>query len=285
MPPCGTFVATPAQNAGMIVAMKTRLGTAALFAAIVVALAGCMRMEVDTQIYSDNTMDMSMVVAMDESLVNAAGEGANPILEQYQTPEFTDQMDSLGVTYHVTEYHQDKYVGATITFDRAPLDKLQATGDAAGSALGVESGSLVRDGDYFVYTVPVSSVSDSLEGSGYSADQLADSFEYTVAVTFPGAIVEHSAGQVVDDNQFVLDFTDLTTATDDIVVRAWAIDGKGIGGLGLSPLVLGVIGAAVLLAIAAVVVVMLARRRAAEGDDNGEPPAAGRADGSVIYPE
>jgi hypothetical protein len=132
--------------------MRTRRnGSAvALIALVVVGLSGCMKVDADLTLQSDDTISGTMLMAYTNELAESLGQTPDTMIKfmGLDSPE-TDP----GETFTVEPYSDDDYMGATITFDGSPLDRF------GGNTLGMENGLVIeRDGDEFVVS-PAPSIS------------------------------------------------------------------------------------------------------------------------------
>jgi hypothetical protein len=253
----------------MLYAMKTlRASSLAILASLV--LASCMRMDLHMRFHSDDTIDVSMSMAMTEEWADPNHTGANPLYEEYQTPEARAELaeieEQYGYHYDITEYRENGYIGLTMATNRMSLEDAMNTDPATSMGLNPQGmATFGREGEYFVYVVPREAVSEDEMFAEYDPALLADLLQFRVVVTFPGAIVEHNAGKV-DGNTITFFLSDLFAPAEDIVVKAYAEDGRGLDEQGSTAVVLIIVGT--VLAVAAVTVAIVAARR--RGAPTGE---------------
>lgn len=163
--------------------VKTRKNFAliALAGMVVVLLSGCVRFQADLTITPDDTLNGTIVVAAVagndtlESKTSAQG-----IAAQIEKRLLPDVSGADGVTRE--PYAKDNYYGSTFTFKNTPISALAASGNDSGSL------SITRDGNDFVFSGKLDFSPD--DQSAPPKD--ADTTNITVAITFPGEVVEHN---------------------------------------------------------------------------------------------
>jgi len=161
--------------------MRTRrlLGAAALTTFIAVGLTGCVKMDMQLDLQSDDTVDGTMIFAISSEVAQMAGQDPAALAEQMSGETFDF---SKGANVQSEPYDDGEYIGTTTTFEGEPLETFGAGQD--------ETMSVVRDGDEFV----VSGTLDLTEAA-MGADAmpgLGDSFDIKIAMTFPGKVIEHN---------------------------------------------------------------------------------------------
>jgi hypothetical protein len=180
-----------------------------------------------------------MVVAIQEGAGEAMGTTDQEFVDSMNEDNGTDDM----VNAEVSEYNEDGYIGTRITFTDEPLESFS----------GVD-GSLVREGDNFVFT---GNAVEDTEGLPAESGAIA-----TMSITFPGKVGENNG--TVKGN----------TVTWDLLTQAEApyATGSAIGGGGgLSPIVFIIVG--ILLAAVIVGVILLVRRNGGTSPMDEAPPA------------
>ncbi|WP_062077328.1 LppM family (lipo)protein [Demequina globuliformis] len=148
--------------------MKATARAVALSIVAVLALAGCLKVDMDLTLNSDDTVSGSATIAVAEGTGEAFGLSDEDVLGQI----YDDSGEGLpgGV---ISEYNEDGFVGQTITFENTPLAEFNGED---------EDIQVYRDGDFFVVESPTSPT------EGANADELPSSAEATMTVTFPGPI-------------------------------------------------------------------------------------------------
>ena len=154
-------------------------------------LTGCMKIDMDLRISSDNQASGTATFAMDKKILQLSGQSIDEILRE------ADVKPPPGSGEVSTEkYEDDDFIGQTITFEGMPLSKLNGSGQAGDL-------TIVRQGDEF----HVSGVFDlTFPDQGTSGDAQIDdivnqamgSADIRVRLTFPGEVI--SANGDVDGN-------------------------------------------------------------------------------------
>lgn len=277
-------------------------------AALLLALAGCMKMDIDVALQPDDTVDGSVTVAIAKALAEMGEEDAETMAEEMRD----DIMDSDAEfdEVNVEPYATDDFVGSTMHFEGGPLD-LFADGE------GDEGLKIERDGDHFVVTGAM----DLTGEEGEQIEALGSAFDIRIAVTFPGPVAEHDGeldgttvvwtpqvgervemnargaavggGETAPDDGASGDSTgdatqdgtatEGTSATEGTETDGTSTDAAGVqddtaaqdetgaqDDAGLSPIALVAIGLAALAALAVVAVLLLRRR----GNATDNPVAA-----------
>ena len=216
--------------------MKNAAKVAALSLLVIVTLAGCFKGKVDLTLNSDNTIDGTMVVAIQAGIGESLGMSDDDLLGQ-MTGDVSGEFDGA----KVEDYDEDGFIGKKYTFENQPLDSFK--GDSDGSDI-----SITRDGDKFIVD-GTWSTDDGTDTEGMDPATMGASF--TFSVTFPGGVTE-SNGTVSDDGN---------TVTWDLLDPPDTLHAEGKATTGGSPWAWLVIGLGVLI-IAAVIVTVVVRSRA-----------------------
>ena len=225
--------------------MRTRRLTraAALTTLVVVGLSGCMKVDMDMQLQSDDTVDGTMIFAVSRDLAEMAGEDPESLAEQMGADALP--MDEGEGEFTQKPYDDGDFIGTEVTFSDVPLSSFAEEGTE-------ESLRFVREGDEFVVTGNMDMTdSGGMEGLGAG---MANSFDVQISVTFPGAVSEHNgelSGRTVT-------WKPVVGETNPINARGSAIDG---GGDGLNIALIVGIGAAALLLIGLVLFFVLRGRK------------------------
>lgn len=215
------------------------------------ALTGCVKLDEDLTVNTDNTVDGKVTVAFNKALLDMMGATAEDALG-----ETGGMSESAHVS--VEPYEDDTFVGQTYILEDAPLDELNATSG------GEDDLQIVRDGDTFHVSGTLDFTDSALGGDGSAPN---DGFEARIALTFPGRIVS-STGDI--DGNTVTWTPDLGDVVDFETV-AEARDGGG--GAGTALLAAGGLGLGA-LAAGGVALAMFQRRKAGgTGGPVGAPPA------------
>ncbi len=245
--------------------MRTRriLGATALATIVAAGLAGCVKMDMQLDLQSDNTVDGSMVFAVSTALAEMTGQDPSMIAEEMSGDTFDMEEGTVTST---EPYDDGEYVGQKITFEGETVDSFSGTTDGELS--------IVREGDEFVVSGTMDLSEAALGTEGAAGDEmmsgLMEGFEIQISITFPGSVSEHNGE--LDGN--TVTWTPKYGEANEISARGSAIEGGGGSGLPLA-LLIG-IGVAVLVAVALIVFLVLRSRKssAAQPATAGYAPAA-----------
>lgn len=249
---------------GTIRAMGRRraLLRAVSVAGIAVVLTGCMKIDLDYHINADDTVDGTMIMAIDRDLAEFSGDADSLVDEM-----LGDEGIPEGAT--AERYEDDDYIGAQYTLSDVPLDELDLdTGDA-------ESLSITHEGDEYIAS-GVMDLSDTDMGGEFGDDAGAigqgflDSLEIRIAITFPGEIIETNGE--VDGTTVVWE----PQVGERVEISARAADSGGAGGLPVwAWIVIGVVVVAAIVGLAYV----LTRSRKRTAAESSAATAAGTSAG------
>lgn len=165
-----------------------RVAAAALLAVLALVLTGCMRMHVGLTLGEDDTVDGSMVFAVSDEVARSLGQEPQDVWDQ-MSPEITSDLPP-GATQE--PYAEDGFTGTRITFADQPLS---GTG---GLATGADDLSITREGDEYVVAGRMDLTDTGLDegdASDPTTQQLLESVDVALAITFPGPVAE-SNGEV-----------------------------------------------------------------------------------------
>jgi hypothetical protein len=231
-------------------------------AAIALLLPGCLKLNMDLSVSSDNTVSGKVIFAVDKQLLQATGQSVDEVIGENPIASPGEK----GVT--TTPYEDDTFVGQTVTFDAVPIPQFG----------GVESSDtlqIVREGDQF----KVTGVMDLSTGTSTGDPQLDQMLQEAlktadirITMTFPGEVV--SSNGSIDGNSVTWE----PKIGERTEIQAVA---KATGGSSF-PWLLIVIAAVVVLVVVVVVFVLSARGKkgavapeeAATGGFGEAPPAA-----------
>lgn len=154
---------------------------------LVLALAGCVRVQADLRLGPDNTVDGEIVVAVaiSDDTEEARAEALTRVGD-IESALLGSLRDATGVS--TREYDEDGYFGSRITLSHVALD--------AFSGQRPESFRFTREDDEYVFTGVLDFTAQSIPDD----DGDGDESNLTVAITFPGEVSEHNgelAGQTV----------------------------------------------------------------------------------------
>ncbi|TDW23177.1 LppM family (lipo)protein [Kribbella kalugense] len=220
--------------------MINRVRAALVVVACLVALSGCVRLDADLKVGSNETVSGTMKIGVDKQLLQSSGESLDKVRQQIESG--IKQTTTQGVT--CKSYEDDKYVGSNCTFESVPFDKM---GSSSGDGVGFR-----KDGDKVMVTVKAGDLGTVPSGS---------TPEVNFKITMPGKILEHDDGAKISGR----------TATYDSLDKLGKVSLTSEAGGGFPTWALILIIVLVLLAIAAVVFFILRSRRA-----KGQPQGYGQ---------
>ena len=222
-------------------------------------LSGCIKLNMDLKINSNDTVSGTMIFAFDKQLLAATGQSAGDVLGSGGPIPSS----APGVT--MKPYADDKFTGQEFTFDSVPLSQFN-TGQA-------DSFNIVREGDVFKVSGVLDLSTDATGGStpmDPALQQAMSTADIRVTITFPGDVVEAN-GEVSGNS-----VTWKPKMGERLDMQA---TGKATGGGSLGVILL--IAAAVVVVALIVVVLSARKRRGAPGAPAvtelmaSEPPAPG----------
>lgn len=251
--------------------MRGRLrsgGRAAAVCLLAILMTGCIKLNMDLQLRSDDTVDGSVIFAVNKQVLQLSGKSFEDLTGgQSAVPS--------GVPVQTSDYEDDQYSGKKYTFEDVPISRF--SGDGSTDSL-----SIVHQGDTYVVSGALDlSAADTSQIP--NADQALSTAEISLSITFPGAVQSASAGGVISGNAVTWKpkFGDKTqiTATGSAIAT----------GGGALPWIL--LGAAVLIVLI-MVLVLLARRKPKEAEPGeGETamategsPASGEGEAAAVPP-
>lgn len=210
---------------------------------LALALAGCIKLDMDLKVASDDTVDGTVVFAMNKDILELTGQPADALLEDAGGLP----TDVVGVS--AEPYEDDNFAGTQLTFDAVPLEEFNSQSDA-------DSLNIVREGDEFRVSgvLDMSGATDTgTEGQPFEdvAGQALSSAEIRIAVTFPGEVI--SANGDVSGNTVVWE----PEFGERLEVEAIGSAIDSGGGLPWIPII-AILG--VLVVAAAAVAIVLSRR-------------------------
>lgn len=218
---------------------------------LAVLLTGCIKLNVDFSVSSDNQVSGTIVFAFSKQLLQLTGQSAEELIgSSAPIPS-----DVPGVS--AKPYDDGEFSGQEFTFDGVPLTQFN-TDDPEGL-------SIVRQGDTFIVS-GVMDLSSPLGASGSTGsipgieDALAGA-DIRISVTFPGAVT---------DTNGTVDGTTVTWSPkigERLELRATA-GATGSGSSSTSSILLiGGIALGVIILIVVIALVMKGRRKGEPGGD------------------
>jgi len=235
-----------------------RVGRLLGSAAIALLLAGCFKVNMNLEVAADNTVSGSAVIAVQESLLELTGQDVDQLFADMDLSDLPP-----GAT--AEEYQEGGFVGQKITFAEMPLEEFATNNALSGSGTGEEL-SIVRQGDEFHVTGGFDMSGEEFTGAEIP-EQLMDSFEFVISITFPGEV--KSATGDIDGNTVTWEPTFGENTRVEAV--ASAIPSSS------SPLLMIVLIVVAILAVGAVVYLLTHRKETATapGSMGFETPTGG----------
>lgn len=246
----------------------TRALRAAAALAVVLALSGCIKMDMDLTLDED-LVSGSVILAMDKEFLDWAeqmGEGsADEFLGDIGAGEF-EELE--GAT--VEPYEDDSYLGQRVSFTDVSLDEFNQGDDSFGIVYDADGGTYTVSGDMDMRDLDMDD--PAMEGAEDfmppgMMDALGQAFDITISITFPGEVREHDgelSGTTVTWRPVPGELNEMN-----------AVASAGGSSTGPVPLIVGV-GLA-FLAVAVAAFLLIRRNRQQPG---GQPADADTAPGS-----
>ena len=258
--------------------------------ALVFLMTGCIKLNMNLGINSDNTVSGTVEFGVEKELVDLTGQNVEDLLGS----DAPFPSNAPGVT--VEPFDDGEFVGRQVILEDVPIEEFNSGGIAGASgatgASGPTSGAgagdslqIARQGDTFVVT-GVLDLSRALSGvtgplAGTGGAQFFDSADIKIAITFPGEVLQAPGGEI-DGNTvtYLPEFDERLeiNATGSAVDNGEAADVVG-GSDSFLPLILIIAGVVLVLLI---VVFLVVRGRRHE-DGGGTPSGFGEA-GSAAAP-
>ncbi|MGW6198983.1 LppM family (lipo)protein [Kribbella sp. NPDC055110] len=213
--------------------MMNRVRAALVIVACLVGLTGCVKLDADLKVGSNETVSGNMKIGVDKQLLQSSGQSLDKIRQQIESS--IKSTATQGV--ECKSYEDDKYVGSNCTFQNVPFDKM---GSSSGEGVG-----FTKDGDKVKVSVEAGNLGSNLPSGGSQP-------EVNFKITMPGKILEHDSGANVSGR----------TATYDSLDKLGKISLTSEAGGGFPTWALILIIVLVLLAIAAAVFFILRSRKA-----------------------
>ena len=265
-------------------------GRIGAFVALVFLMTGCIKLNMNLGINSDNTVSGTVEFGVEKELVDLTGQNVEDLLGS----DAPFPSNAPGVT--VEPFDDGEFVGRQVILEDVPIEEFNSGGIAGASgatgASGPTSGAgagdslqIARQGDTFVVT-GVLDLSRALSGvtgplAGTSGAQFFESADIKIAITFPGEVLQAPGGEI-DGNTvtYMPEFDERLeiNATGSAVDNGEAADVVG-GSDSFLPLILIIAGVVLVLLI---VIFLVVRGRRHE-DGGGTPSGFGEA-GSAAAP-
>jgi hypothetical protein len=244
------------------------------FVALVFLMTGCIKLNINLGINSDNTVSGTVEFGVQKELLDLTGQNVEDLLG-------TDSpfaSDAPGVT--VEPFDDGEFAGQQFIFEDLSIEEFNSGGVAGASgATGVtgagDSLQIARQGDTFVVTglLDLSSGLSGVTGpfGGTGGAQFLESADIKIAITFPGEVLEAPGGQI-DGNTvtYLPEFGERLeiNATGSAVDNGEAADVVG-GSDSFLPLLLIIAGVVLVLLLVILLVVRSRRNKVGEGTPSG----------------
>jgi hypothetical protein len=242
---------------------KRLLLTTAVALGLLLTLSGCVKLDMDLAIHSDDTVDGTIILAVDKSLLTITGQGQQQLRDQLekQGPFPVSDRPKRG-KFSQHPYDKDGKIGEAYVFSGVPLEEF-----GKGSSTGL---NITHKGDRYFMTGQLDLSRDSATGvPGQLAVRSDATADVRIRLTFPGDVIRSNGeidGRSVTWHPKLGDTTTLTAeahATSATPLKF--LIGGGVAGL--------------LLIICLVVLLLVLRRRRRSrssyaGPSPGYPPPA-----------
>jgi hypothetical protein len=238
------------------------------FAALALVLTGCIKLNMDLVIGSDDTVSGVVQFGVQKELLELTGQSVDELLGDVPLPS-----DAPGVT--TEPFEDEEFAGQQFNFESVPIaqfNQSQVTGPTGLTGVpATDTLSITRQGDTFVVVGVLDMSGGGVTGAtnpfGGTGAELLQSADIRIAITFPGDVIE--ANGQVDGNTVTyrpqfgdrLEIDATGSAIDDGDAEAAAAGGEDGG----SNLLLILIIAAVVVILAIVVFLVLRSRRGGGG--------------------
>ncbi len=254
------------------------------FVALVFLMTGCIKLNMNLGINSDNTVSGTVEFGVQKELLDLTGQNVEDLLGS----DAPFASNAPGVT--VEPFDDGEFAGQRFIFEDLPIEEFNSGGiaGASGATSGAGAGDtlqIARQGDTFVVT-GVLDLSTGLSGvtgpfGGTGGAKFFESADIKIAITFPGEVLQAPGGEI-DGNTvtYVPEFGERLeiNATGSAVDNGEAADVVG-GSDSFLPLIL-IIAGVVLVLLIVFLLVIRSRRNKVGG---GTPPGFGEA-GSAAAP-
>jgi hypothetical protein len=258
------------------------------FVALVFLMTGCIKLNMNLGINSDNTVSGTVEFGIQKELLDLTGQNVEDLLGS--VAPFPSS--APGVT--IEPFDDGEFAGQQFTFEDLPIEQFNSGGiaGASGATAGGAGDTLqiAREGDTFVVT-GVLDLSSGLSGAtgpfgGTGGAQFFESADIRIAITFPGEVLQAPGGRI-DGNTvtYVPEFGERLeiNATGSAVDNGEAADVVG-GSDSFLPLILIIGGVALVLLIVLLLVVRGRKNKAAETPSGSETPSGFGEAGSAAAP-
>ena len=258
------------------------------FVALVFLMTGCIKLNMNLGINSDNTVSGTVEFGVQKELLDLTGQNVEDLLGS----DAPFPSSAPGVT--IEPFDDGEFAGQQFIFEDLPIEQFNSGGvaGASGATAGGAGDTLqiARQGDTFVVT-GVLDLSSGLSGAtgpfgGTGGAQFFESAEIRIAITFPGEVLQAPGGQI-DGNTvtYVPEFGERLeiNATGSAVDNGEAADVVG-GSDSFLPLILIIGGVALVLLIVLLLVVRGRKTKEETPSGAGTPSGFGEAPSTATLP-
>ncbi|MET3367364.1 UNVERIFIED_CONTAM: hypothetical protein ABIE34_000585 [Jeotgalibacillus campisalis] len=220
---------------------KRALGVVGVLIALMLALTGCVKLNMSVKVNNEKSVDYEVVYAIQKSVL-----GEKSFDEFMESNGSGSQQMDIPDGATVVDYEDEKYKGKRIT--AANLDPAKLA-DSSSSDNPFE---LKKEGDFYV--ISMGGVTGAGSGDASSSAMAKSMFdEASVTFTFPGKVVE-ATGATVDGN----------TATFDMLsINESVVQAKAEANAGIPMWIIWVLVAVLVIAAALILLFVLLRKRSA----------------------
>lgn len=221
------------------------------------ALTGCMKVDMNVTVNTDDTLDGTMIVAVDKSMLALSGKSPEDAFKNAK------EISDLPEGSRAEAYDDGKYYGQKIIYDNLPFTAFNSGKKGAPAITH-------NDGRY-TFSADMNTAGSNLGPQAQLAAPLLSSIKIKFVITFPGKVIEHDESAIVSGNTVTWN----VRLGEDNKLRAVAEEGSTFPWL-----VVAVVGGGLgLLVIAGIVLLALWLRRptpapALAGDQPIEYPPA-----------
>jgi hypothetical protein len=183
-PPCGRVSAGLAVVSDVVRIRIVSKGVA--LGAIVLLMTGCIKLDMDLKISSDNKVSGTVIFAFNKQLLSLTGQSPTQVIEG--SGESIPGSGAPGTS--VSPYEDDQFSGEKVTYEDVDLGLINQGSTA-------DSLKIERVGDEFHISGTLDFGNTDAQGNplGDAAQQTLSSAQLSVKLTFPGAVTA-SNGQV-----------------------------------------------------------------------------------------
>jgi hypothetical protein len=257
--------------------------------ALVFLMTGCIKLNMNLGINSDNTVSGTIEFGIQKELVDLTGQNVEDLLGS----DAPFPSSAPGVT--VEPFDDGEFAGRQVILEDVPIEEFNSGGTVGASGAtgasgptsgaGADSLRIARQGDTFVVT-GVLDLSRALPGvtgplAGTGGAQVFESADIRIAITFPGEVLQAPGGEIEGNTvTYMPEFDERLeiNATGSAVDNGEAADVVG-GSDSFLPLILIIAGVVLVLLIVGFLVVRGRRHE----DGGGTPSGFGEA-GSAAAP-